>query len=332
MSRILITGGTGYIGAHTAVSLMAEGHEIVIVDDLSNSREDVLGRIRQIAGEEPVFYPWDVCDRAKMREVFAAHAFDGVMHFAGRKAVGESHRQPLDYYRTNLDGALTILDCMGEAGVPVFVFSSSATVYGEDRPYPYREDMGWGRCTSPYGWSKAMIEQVVTDVVTAHPAMSAVLLRYYNPIGAHPSGLLGEDPQGAPNNLMPLVVQVASGQRDRLTVFGDDYDTPDGTCRRDYLHVMDLAEGHVAALRYAQAHAGVEAFNLGTGHPYSVLEVVRAFEEATGQSVPYEIGPRRAGDLPEFWADVTKAKELLGWEARRSLDEMCLDSWRWQQR
>lgn len=253
-----------------------------------------------------------------------------MIHFAGLKAVGESVEKPLTYYRNNIDTTLSLLECMTEFGVKQFVFSSSATVYGEENPVPYKETMKRGSCSNPYGWTKFMMEQILEDVAAADPEMSVVLLRYFNPIGAHPSGRIGEDPQGIPNNLMPFVSQVAVGRRDHLTIFGKDYPTKDGTCRRDYIHVSDLAKGHVKAIVYGAAHKGVEIFNLGTGTPYSVTEIVEAFEKANGVPVKHEFGPRRAGDLPESWADAAKAKELLGWETENTLEDMCRDSWNWQ--
>jgi UDP-glucose 4-epimerase len=272
----------------------------------------------------------DVRDREKLLEVFRWHAVDCVIHFAGLKAVGESVKKPLEYYGNNIGTTLSLLECMRESGVKNIVFSSSATVYGEENPYPYIETMPRGSCSNPYGWTKYMMEQIFEDAAKADPDFSVVLLRYFNPIGAHPSGRMGEDPQGIPNNLMPYVAQVAVGRRDKLTIFGNDYPTPDGTCRRDYIHVVDLAAGHVKAVEYAAAHKGTEVFNLGTGTPYSVVEIVEAFERNSGAKVKYEFGPRREGDLPEFWANADKARELLGWSAVHSLDEMCRDSWNWQ--
>ena len=330
MSTILLTGGTGFIGSHTAVAMIQAGYDIVIADDLSNSEAVCVDRIEEITGIRPAFYPYDVSDKAKMREVFSGHQLDGVIHFAGYKAVGESVQKPLQYYRNNLDATLSLLEVMAEFGVKQFVFSSSATVYGPDNPYPYEETMTKGRCSNPYGWTKSMIEQILCDAAVADEKLSVVLLRYFNPIGAHESGLIGEDPQGIPNNLMPFVSQVAVGKRPQLTIFGNDYDTPDGTCRRDYLHVMDLAEGHVKAIDFAAGRTGVEVFNLGTGTPYSVLEIVNSFQQVNGVEVPYVFGPRREGDLPEFWANADKARNILGWEATRSLDDMCRDSWNWQ--
>ena len=328
--KILLTGGTGFIGSHTAVEVIQSGYDIVIADDLSNSEETVIDRMELITGKRPVFYKIDVADKLALEKLFKEQDIDAVIHFAGFKAVGESVQKPLDYYRNNLDTTLSLLEVMEQYGVNSFVFSSSATVYGPENPYPYNETMKKGACSNPYGWTKSMIEQILCDATVANSDLSVVLLRYFNPIGAHESGLIGEDPQGIPNNLMPFISQVAVGKRTKLTIFGDDYDTPDGTCRRDYLHVVDLAEAHVKAIEYAFARKGVEIFNIGTGTPYSVLEIVHAFESSNRVTIPYEIGERREGDLPEFWADADKAKEILGWEAKRSLEDMCRDSWNWQ--
>lgn len=374
---VLLAGGAGYIGSHTAAALMARGHEVIIADNYCNSSPAVLSRIVQaawedvralaraeavrrlaaetgveesvIAGEEienyydldqiakemiggMSAYEVDVRDREAVAKIFAEHQIDCVIHFAGLKAVGESVQKPVEYYRNNIDTTLTLLECMGEAGVKGFVFSSSATVYGADNEAPLVETMPRGKCSNPYGWTKAMMEQILEDAAVADPKLSVVLLRYFNPIGAHPTGLMGEDPQGIPNNLMPFVAQVAVGRRDHLTVFGDDYPTPDGTCLRDYIHVCDLAEGHVKAVEWIAGgdHPGAEVINLGTGTPYSVLDIVRAFEEASGVKIPYEIGPRRAGDLAEVWSNADKASEVLGWKASRSLEDMCRDTWTWQ--
>lgn len=328
--NVLLAGGAGYIGSHTAVELLNAGHQVVIVDDYSNSSPEVIHRIEEITGKTVVSYEADVKNKEKMRHIFSENHIDCVIHFAGLKAVGESVRLPLKYYRNNIDTTLTLLECMEEAGVNQFVFSSSATVYGEENEPPYVETMHRGRCSNPYGWTKVMMEQILEDAAKANPELSVILLRYFNPIGAHESGLIGEDPQGIPNNLMPFIAQVAVGRRDHLTVFGGDYPTPDGTCLRDYIHVMDLANGHVKAVEYAANHKGVEVFNLGTGTPYSVLDIIHAFEKATEVKVKYEIGPRRAGDLPKFWADSTKAQKVLGWHAERTLEDMCRDTWNWQ--
>ena len=330
--KILLTGGAGYIASHTAVALIEAGHQIVIADNLANSSREAVRRVEKITGTSIPFYQLDVADAGALQDLFLQEQISAVIHFAGLKAVGESVEKPLEYYRNNLDTTLTLLETMAAHDVKNIVFSSSATVYGEENDPPYMEDMRKGACSNPYGWTKSFIEQILMDAAAADPQLSVVLLRYFNPIGAHPSGLIGEDPQGIPNNLMPFVSQVAIGRREKLTVFGGDYDTPDGTCRRDYIHVMDLAEGHVAAVDYAARYTGVEIFNLGTGRPYSVLEIVDAFEAASGQKVPYEIGDRRAGDLPENWADTAKAGEVLAWKARRGIEDMCRDSWNWQQK
>ncbi|MBD9207756.1 MAG: UDP-glucose 4-epimerase GalE [Clostridiales bacterium] len=326
---VLLTGGAGFIGSHTAVELLQSGYDVVIADDLSNCTEDVVTRIGRITGRAPAFHRVDVADRAALEEVFEQYDFDAVIHFAGFKAVGESVKQPLKYYRNNLDTTLTLLETMAYHGVNTIVFSSSATVYGVPERVPLTEDMPTG-CTNPYGWTKYMIEQILRDQAAAHPELSVVLLRYFNPIGAHPSGLIGELPQGIPNNLLPYVSSVASGRLEKLHVFGDDYPTPDGTGVRDYIHVVDLARGHLAALRYAAAHPGAEVFNLGTGRGYSVLDIVRAFEAANHVSVPYVIDPRRPGDVAECYAATEKAEKLLGWYAEKTLEEMCRDAWRWE--
>ena len=331
MGSILLTGGTGFIGSHTAVELLLAGRDVVLLDDLSNSEESVADRIGQITGRRPPFVRADAADKEALRQVFDRWEIDGVIHFAGFKAVGESVTKPLLYYRNNLDSTLSLLEVMWEKGCSRFIFSSSATVYGARCPVPYREDMPAGDCTSPYGRTKYMIEEILKDASAADEAFSVVLLRYFNPIGAHESGLIGEKPNGIPNNLMPYITQVAAGIRPQLNIFGNDYPTRDGTGVRDYIHVTDLARGHMAALDYALAHTGTEIFNLGTGSGSSVLEVVRAFEEASGRAVPYVFAPRRPGDLPEFYADASKAQRLLGWRAEKSLRDMCRDSWRWQQ-
>ena len=327
---VLLAGGAGYIGSHTAVELMAAGHDVIIVDNYSNSCPEAVERIAELAGRPVQAYEADVKDKAAMLAIFQQNKVDCVIHFAGLKAVGESVRKPLEYYRNNIDTTLTLLEAMRECGVPSIVFSSSATVYGEENPYPYIETMPHGSCSNPYGWTKSMMEQILEDAAKADPGLSVVLLRYFNPIGAHASGRIGEDPQGVPNNLMPYVAQVAVGRRDHLTIFGNDYPTPDGTCRRDYIHVVDLADGHVKAVEYAASHKGAEVFNLGTGTPYSVLEIVHAFERNSEKSVKFEFGPRREGDLAEFWANADKAAAVLGWKAERTLDDMCRDTWKWQ--
>ncbi|MBE6899164.1 MAG: UDP-glucose 4-epimerase GalE [Ruminococcaceae bacterium] len=325
--KVLVTGGAGYIGSHTAVELIEAGYEAIIVDDLSNAKEDVIDRIETITGVRPVFYKMDCKNKEDMRKIFSEHKIDSIIHFAAYKAVGESVQKPLEYYRNNIDSTLTLLEVMEEFGCKKFVFSSSATVYGPNNPYPYKEEMKAIESSSPYGWTKVMIERILTDYVTAHPDFCAILLRYFNPIGSHPSGLLGDDPNGIPNNLMPYISRVAAGKLEKLTIFGDDYPTPDGTCQRDYLHVVDLAIGHLDALKYATDHEGVEAINLGTGNGVSVMELVHAFNEANDMELPYVIGPRREGDLPAFWADAHKAKNLLGWEATHTLEDMCRSAW-----
>ena len=325
--NVLVTGGAGFIGSHTVVELINAGHKVVIVDDLSNAKLNVIDRIKEITGERPDFYRVDCADKAKIREIFREHWIDAVIHFAGFKAVGESVKKPLQYYRNNLDSTLTLLEVMEEFKCRKLVFSSSATVYGPNNPHPYKEDMPAIQSSSPYGWTKVMIERILTDYCTAHPDFCAILLRYFNPIGAHESGLLGDDPNGIPNNLMPYIGRVAAGQLERLTIFGGNYPTPDGTCQRDYLHVVDLAIGHLKALEYAKDHTGAEAINLGTGNGISVLELVTAFEKANDMKLPYVIGPRRDGDLPAFWADAEKAKNLLGWEATHTVEDMCRSSW-----
>ena len=328
--NILLAGGAGYIGSHTCIELISAGHTVVIADNLCNSKKEAVKRVEKIVGQEIPFYEINVCDHESLRKVFSENKIDAVIHFAGLKAVGESVQKPIEYYRNNIDTTLTLLECMREAGVKKFVFSSSATVYGEENDIPYIETMKRGSCSNPYGWTKSMMEQILTDCAKADPELTVVLLRYFNPIGAHSSGKIGEDPQGIPNNLMPYVSQVAAGVREQLTIFGGDYPTPDGTCRRDYIHVVDLACGHVKAVEYADSHKGVEIFNLGTGTPYSVLEIVHAFEKSTGVKLNYRIGERRPGDLPDSWADAAKAKEILGWEASKTLEDMCRDSWNWQ--
>ena len=327
---VLLAGGAGYIGSHTAVQLLMSGHDVVIADDYSNSCPEVVNRIEEITGKRVRAYETDVKDKVKVQQIFAENEIDCVIHFAGLKAVGESVQQPLKYYRNNIDTTLTLLECMQEAGVKQFVFSSSATVYGEENAIPYIETMKRGSCSNPYGWTKVMMEEILEDAAKADPELTAVLLRYFNPIGAHESGRIGEMPNGIPNNLLPYVSQVAAGKLAYLHVFGDDYPTPDGTGVRDYIHVVDLARGHIAAADFAMKHTGTEIINLGTGHGYSVLDIVKAFEKVNGVKVPYKIEARRPGDIAECWADPTKAKELLGWTAQKNLEDMCRDAWRWQ--
>lgn len=329
-SVVLVTGGAGYIGSHTCVALAAAGLQAIVLDNFSNSRRSVLDRVGAITGAAPVLLQGDVRDPACLSQVFAEHPIRAVIHFAALKAVGESVREPLRYYDNNVAGTVTLLRAMQAAGVRTLVFSSSATVYGEPATLPIREDFPLS-ATNPYGWTKLMMEQVLADVDAAEPdAWRIARLRYFNPVGAHESGLIGEDPQDIPNNLLPYVAQVAAGQRDCLSVYGDDYATADGTGVRDYIHVCDLADGHVAALRYLQAHPGVLTVNLGTGRPVSVLEMVSAFERASGRPVPYRIVPRRPGDVAQCWADPALAERLLGWKARHGVDRMCQDAWRWQ--
>ncbi len=324
--KVLVTGGAGYIGSHTCVELLNAGHEVVIIDNFVNSKPEALDSIRKITGKDFAFVEADLRDRAAVKALFDAHPVDAVIHFAGLKAVGESVQKPLEYYDNNLGGFFVLAEEMRDHGVKKFVFSSSATVYGMNNPVPFREEMPTS-ATNPYGYTKVMIEQMLKDIAVADPEWSIVMLRYFNPIGAHPSGLIGEDPNGIPNNLLPYVAQVAAGKLKELTVFGDDYDTPDGTGVRDYIHVVDLALGHLAALNYADSHTGAEAINLGTGHGTSVLEIVRAFEKASGRKVPYRIAARRAGDIATCYADTSKAAKLLGWRAERNIDDMCRDGW-----
>ena len=328
--KVLLAGGAGYIGTHTAVQLLKGGYEVVVVDNYDNSCPEAVKRAEELAGGKIALYEADIQDREAVQAILAKEQPETVIHFAGLKAVGESVAKPLKYYRNNINTTLSLLEAMAETGVQRIIFSSSATVYGEQNPAPYNEEMPKGLCTNPYGWTKSMMEQILADAATANPELGVVLLRYFNPIGAHESGRIGEDPQGIPNNLMPYVSQVAVGRREQLTVFGGDYDTPDGTCLRDYIHVMDLADGHVKAVEFAAGHKGVEIFNLGTGKPYSVLDIVNTFQQVNGVKVNYAIGPRRAGDLPVCYADAGKAKKVLGWEAKRALADMCRDSWNWQ--
>lgn len=328
--NVLVTGGAGYIGSHTCVELLERGHRPIVLDDLSNSSEKSLERVREITGGEIPFYKGDVRDEALLNRIFSEHAIDCVIHFAGLKAVGESVAQPLRYYEINLGCTMTLCRVMEKRGVKKLIFSSSATVYAGDNEMPLREDSRTGGCSNPYGWTKYMGEQIIRDMAKADPQWSVALLRYFNPVGAHPSGLIGEHPNGIPNNLMPYISQTAVGRREHLNVFGNDYPTPDGTGVRDYLHVMDLAAGHVAAMEYLRTHTGEAVFNLGTGKGCSVLEMVHAFEEASGEKVPYKIAPRRPGDLAVCYADPSKSRRELGWEAGRSLVDMCRDAWSWQ--
>lgn len=328
--RILVTGGAGYIGSHTCVELLNLGHEVVVVDNLCNSSEESLNRVEKITGKRPVFYQVDLLDREGLEAVFAKETVDAVIHFAGLKAVGESVAKPLEYYHNNITGTLILCDVMRNHGVKRIIFSSSATVYGDPAFVPITEDCPKGKITNPYGQTKSMLEQILTDLHTADPEWSVILLRYFNPVGAHKSGLIGEDPAGIPNNLTPYITQVAVGKLKEVGVFGDDYDTPDGTGVRDYIHVVDLAIGHVKALNKLMEDNAVRIYNLGTGHGYSVLDMIKAFSKACGKEIPYVIKPRRPGDIATCYADPALAKKELGWEAERGLEEMCEDGWRWQ--
>ncbi len=330
--NILVTGGAGYIGSHTCVELLSQNSglsidTLVIVDNFCNSKPYMLNRIRELSGRDFAFYQADLRDRDAMERVFSAHTVDAVIHFAGLKAVGESVEKPLEYYDNNLYGSMVLFETMQRHGVKRIVYSSSATVYGMDNPVPFREEYPTS-ATNPYGYTKVVIERMLMDLCNAHKDWSAVLLRYFNPIGAHESGLIGEEPSGIPNNLMPYIAQVATGKLDRVWVYGNDYDTPDGTGIRDYIHVTDLALGHLAALRYAFDHTGAEPVNLGTGNGVSVLEILRAFEKACGFPIPNTVAPRRPGDIATCYADTKKAKRLFKWEAKRSLEKMCEDTWR----
>lgn len=327
---VLVTGGAGYIGSHACVALIEAGYSVVVLDNLCNSSAVSMDRVAQITGANPVLVEGDLRDEACLERVFSEYAIDAVLHFAGLKAVGESVEKPLEYYDCNVVGALRLIAAMERAGVRDIVFSSSATVYGDPASVPIREDFPTS-ATNPYGQSKLMIEHILADWQVAHPDWSICRLRYFNPVGAHPSGLIGEDPRGIPNNLMPFVAQVAVGKREKLSVFGGDYDTPDGTGVRDYIHVMDLVEGHVVALSYIRENRGLHTFNLGTGSGYSVLQMVEAFSRASGREIPYEIVGRRAGDIAASWADPSYAVQSLGWRAMRTLEDMCADTWGWQE-
>ena len=324
--KILVTGGTGFIGSHTVVELIEAGHEPIIVDNLSNSSPKVLDDIQTITGKKPLFYEADIRDKEALEKIFSENAIDAVIHFAGLKAVGESVQIPLEYYHNNITGTLILCDVMRNAGCKTIVFSSSATVYGMNNVSPFKEDMPTS-CTNPYGWTKLMLEQILTDLSVSDPEWSVVLLRYFNPIGAHESGLIGENPSGIPNNLFPYIARVAAGILPCLSVFGNDYDTPDGTGVRDYIHVVDLAQGHLKALDYAVAHKGAEAVNLGTSRGTSVLELVAAFEKASGVKVNYKITDRRPGDIGSCYANTEKAEKLLGWKAKYGIEEMCRHGW-----
>ncbi|MBB6334063.1 UDP-glucose 4-epimerase GalE [Schaalia hyovaginalis] len=327
---VLVTGGAGYIGSHTIVELDAAGFEVVVVDDLSNSSRAALSRVGELIGAPVTFYEADTRDRAALEKIFTAHPIDSVIHFAGLKAVGESVDKPIEYYDNNIAGTLTLLEAMRDHGCFSIIFSSSATVYGDPEQIPITEDCPKGTPTNPYGWTKWMIEQIIIDAAKADERWNAVLLRYFNPIGAHVSGRIGEDPNGIPNNLVPYIAQVAVGRRERVCIFGDDYPTPDGTGVRDYIHVVDLALGHVKALEWMGGRTGCEIFNLGTGRGYSVLDVLRAFERACGHEIPHVIESRRPGDIATCYSDPAKAESVLGWKAQFDIDRMCADSWRWQ--
>ncbi len=329
--NILVTGGTGYIGSHTCVELLSAGHEVTILDNLYNSKLSTVDRIAALTGKAPVFIQGDMCDRNLLDRIFAQQNIDAVIHFAGLKAVAESVGKPLEYYRTNIGGTVTLLEAMQAAECRVLVFSSSATVYGSENKVPFREEMQVGKATNPYGTTKIMIEQILRDLSVAEPEWSICLLRYFNPVGAHPSGQLGEDPNGIPNNLMPIICNVALGKQAQLRITGTDYDTPDGTCLRDYIHVMDLAQGHLRALDKTVVTPGCEAYNLGTGKGLSVKELVQAFEQVTGITLAKTYAPRRPGDIALCYADVTKAQEKLGWQAKRSVQDMCRDVWNYIQ-
>ncbi len=331
MQRILVTGGAGYIGSHTCLRLLEEGYEVVVVDNFSNSKSESLERVKKITGKSATLYEADVCDRVALQKIFEAHQIDAVIHFAGLKAVGESVEKPMEYYYNNVYGTLVLCDVMASAGVKNIVFSSSATVYGLSNKVPFTEDMPTS-ATNPYGSTKLFIEQILSDIKVANKDWSVTLLRYFNPVGAHKSGLIGEDPNGIPNNLMPYISQVAVGRLEKLQVLGDDYPTIDGTGVRDYIHVMDLAEGHVKALQGPKVEEGPAIYNLGTGKGNSVLEVVKAFESENGIKIPYQIVTRRAGDVASSYADVSKAEKYLNWKAKLNLRDMVRDSWNWQQK
>ena len=328
--NILVTGGSGYIGSHTCLELLESGYGVVVIDNLCNSNPKSLERVRSLTGKDIKFYEGDVRDEKLLRKIFAENKIDAVIHFAGLKAVGESVAQPWRYYDNNLNSTLVLTKVMNEVGVKRIIFSSSATVYSGDNEMPLRETSRTGNCTNPYGWTKYMTEQILSGMAFADKEWSVVLLRYFNPIGAHPSGLIGEDPRGIPNNLMPYITQVAIGRREYLSIYGDDYDTHDGTGVRDYIHVVDLSKGHVAAVKYAVNNLGCDVFNLGTGTGYSVLDMVKAFEEANGLKLPYKIVARRPGDLATCYADPAKSEKVLGWKAEKTLVDMCRDSWNWQ--
>ena len=327
---ILVTGGAGYIGSHTVVELQTAGYDVVVLDNLSNSSEKSLQRVEKITGKPVTFYKADILDRDALNAVFEKESIDSCIHFAGLKAVGESVQKPWEYYENNIAGTLTLVDVMRKHGVKNIIFSSSATVYGDPAFVPITEECPKGQCTNPYGWTKSMLEQILMDIQKADPEWNVVLLRYFNPIGAHKSGMIGENPNGIPNNLMPYITQVAVGKLKELGVFGNDYDTPDGTGVRDYIHVVDLAKGHVKALKKIEEKAGLKVYNLGTGIGYSVLDIVKNFEEATGVKIPSVIKDRRAGDIATCYSSAEKAEKELGWKAEFGIKEMCADSWKWQ--
>ena len=330
--KVLVTGGAGYIGSHTCVELLNEGYEVVVVDNLCNSNPESLKRVQELTGKTLKFYEGDVRDEALLKKIFAENEVSCVIHFAGLKAVGESVAMPWEYYDNNLNSTLVLTKVMKEVGMKNIIFSSSATVYTADNEMPLKEDSRTGNCTNPYGWTKYMTEQILGGIAHADKEWSVVLLRYFNPIGAHASGDIGEDPRGIPNNLMPYITQVAVGRREKLSIFGDDYDTPDGTGVRDYIHVVDLARGHVAAVKYANNNRGCEVFNLGTGTGYSVLDMVKAFRSVNNVELPYVITERRPGDIATCYADPAKSENLLGWKAQYTLEDMCRDSWNWQKK
>lgn len=332
MSTILVTGGAGFIGSHTCVELLDSGYDVVVIDNLSNSSEESLKRVKEITGKDIKFYKGDVADRALMAKILEENKIFAVIHFAGLKAVGESVEKPLEYYKNNIAGTLEMCDEMRKHNVKNIIFSSSATVYGDPETVPITEKCPKGQCTNPYGWTKSMLEQILMDIQKADQEWNVILLRYFNPIGAHKSGMIGEDPNGIPNNLMPYVMKVAIGQLPKVNVFGNDYSTPDGTGVRDYIHVVDLAKGHVKAIEKIKENPGVKIYNLGTGKGYSVLDVIRNVSEAVGKEIPYVIAERRAGDIAECYSDASLAKKELGWEAEYGIKEMCEDSWNWQKK
>ena len=330
--KLLVTGGAGYIGSHTIIELIKAGHEPVILDNFVNASEKVIGRLETITGRKIPVYRADIRDRIALEEIFKKESFEGCIHFAGLKAVGESVEKPWEYYENNIAGTLVLVDVMRRHGVKNIIFSSSATVYGVPGEIPITESCPKGQCTNPYGWTKSMLEQILTDIQKADPEWNVILLRYFNPIGAHESGLIGEDPKGIPNNLMPYITQVAVGKRDHLNVFGSDYRTHDGTGVRDYIHVVDLAKGHVAAVKKLEGNAGLSVYNLGTGIGYSVMDVVKAFEKASGVKIPVVMAPRRPGDIDENYSDPSKAYRELGWKTEKTIEDMCRDSWNWQKK